>query len=780
MNYFQNLPRDLTFNGVYRSNHIISMKSILSISLLFLIVVQSNAQTFYDLSTIQTIEIVFAQSNWDALLDAEKAGDENYIMAQSVTINGVMFDSVGVKYKGNSTYNANQVKNPLHIELDTYKDHIYENYTDIKLSNVAKDPSFLREVLSYQILRQYMKAPLSNYANVYINGNLMGLYSNSESIGKKFVNKYFYSKTNTRVKCNPPEGAGPQSNDLPTLEYLGADSANYAAAYEMKSDAGWDELIDLCDTLNNHISEIEQILDVDRALWMIAFDNMLVNLDSYIGGFAQNYYLYRDDNGRFNPIVWDLNESFGQFSMTGSITLNNTTAKQQMTHLLHENDANYPLISKLLSIPIYKRMYLAHCKTILEENFDNGSYIATAQTFQTLIDADVQADPNKFYTYANFISNINSDINSGGGPQAGTTPGITNLMNARASYLLGLSDFTNTQPTISNVTVSSSTPALNETVTITATLSDENMVYVGTRDDITKAFERSLMYDDGAHNDGAANDGVYGADVEVTSGQIQYYVYAENNQAGKFSPARAEHEYYTLNATWSINGLVINEFMADNDNVIADGTGSFEDWIEIYNNSSASISLSDYYLTDDATDPGQFQLPNDTIPAFGFKLIWASDEGTRGDDHANFKLSKNGEEVGLYFDNGTDFEEIDYILYGGQNTNVSYGRAYDAAPTWVFFETPTPEASNGQVGVELVEVETLTMFPNPYQFAIHIENPSNENQVITVFNTMGQMLDQLNVEPFGTLLWEDQFANGVRIFVVESESSKQVIKAVKR
>lgn len=757
------------------------MKSIISIALLLLLVVQSNAQTFYDLSTIQTIEIVFAQSNWDALMDAEKAGDENYIMAQSVTINGVMFDSVGVKYKGNSTYNANQVKNPLHIELDTYKDHIYENYTDIKLSNVAKDPSFLREVLSYQILRQYMKAPLSNYANVYINGNLMGLYSNSESIGKKFVNKYFYSKTNTRVKCNPPAGAGPQSNDLPTLEYLGEDSANYIDAYEMKSDAGWDELIDLCDTLNNQINEIEQILDVDRALWMIAFDNMLVNLDSYIGGFAQNYYLYRDDNGRFNPIVWDLNESFGQFSMTGSIALNNTTAKQQMTHLLHENDANYPLISKLLSIPMYKRMYLAHCKTILEENFDNGSYITTAQTFQTLIDADVQADPNKFYTYANFISNLNSDVNGGGGgPGGGSTPGITNLMNARANYLLGLSDFTNTQPTISNVSVSSSTPALNETVTITAALSDENTVYLGTRDDITKAFERSLMYDDGAHNDGAANDGVYGADVVVTSGQIQYYIYAENNQAGKFSPARAEHEYHTLNATWSINGLVINEFMADNDNVIADGTGSFEDWIEIYNNSSESILLSDYYLTDDATDPGQFQLPNESISAYGFKLIWASDEGTRGDDHANFKLSKNGEEVGLYFDNGTDFEEIDYILYGGQNTNVSYGRTYDAAPTWVFFETPTPEASNGQVGVEQVEVEALKMFPNPYQFAIQIENPSNETQVITVFNTMGQMLDQVNVEPFGTLLWEDQFANGVRIFVVESESSKQVIKAVKQ
>ena len=319
-------------------------------------------------------------------MDAEKAGDENYIMADSVILNGTTFDSVGVKYKGNSTYNANQTKNPLHIELDTYKDHIYQNYTDIKLSNVANDPSFLREVLSYQILRLYMAAPLSNYANVYINGNLMGLYSNSESVSKKFVNNRFYSKDNAFIKCNPLAGAGPSSTSLPTLEYLGTNSDSYVDAYELKSDEGWDELIELSDILNNQTDSIEQILDVDKALWMLAFNNVLVNLDSYIGGFAQNYYLYRGDNGKFNPVVWDLNESFGKFSMTGSGNLNNTTSKQQLSHLLHLNDANYPLISKLLNVPMYKRMYLAHVKTMLKDNFENKSYLTTAETLHALID----------------------------------------------------------------------------------------------------------------------------------------------------------------------------------------------------------------------------------------------------------------------------------------------------------------------------------------------------------------------------------------------------------
>ena len=378
----------------------------LSIALILFLAQIGAGQNFYDIETIQKIEVNFSQSNWDQLMDNAYAADAGYIMAQSVTINGVTFDSVGVKYKGNSSYSANQVKNPWHIELDTYKDHSYDGYTDIKLANGAKDPSFIRDVLAYQILRQYMDAPLANFANLYVNDNLIGLYANTESVSKKFAKSRFGSKGNAYFDCSPPEGAGPQSNDLPNLVYLGQDSTQYYDAYGMKSDNGWQELIDLCDTLANHSDEIEKILDVDRALWMLAFDNAVVNLDSYIGAFAQNYYLYRSDYRQFIPIVWDLNESFGTFSMTGTISLNSTAAKQQMTHLLHENDADFPLIQRLLSVPRYKRMYLAHYKTILLENFDNSTYFDKGLALQGIIDEAVQADGNKFYTYNNFIDNL--------------------------------------------------------------------------------------------------------------------------------------------------------------------------------------------------------------------------------------------------------------------------------------------------------------------------------------------------------------------------------------
>ncbi len=735
----------------------------------------SNAQGFYDENTIQTIEITFAQSNWDALLDAEKAGNEDYIMAQSVTINGTVFDSVGVKYKGNSTYNANQTKNPFHIELDTYKDHIYEDYTDIKLSNVANDPSFVREVLSYKILRNYMFAPKSNYANVYVNGDLIGLYSNSEAISKKFVKSRFDSKKNTFVKCNPPAGAGPGSNDYPSLEYISSDSADYYDSYELKSDFGWDELIDLTDTLKNNLSDIEDILDVDRALWMLAFDNVLVNLDSYIGEFKQNYYLYRDDEGKFNSIVWDLNESFGRFSMTGSGNLNSTTAKSQMSHLLHENDTDYPLMQQLMSVPMYKRMYLAHVKTMLLEQFDSGNYYVEGQALQATIDAAVQADPNKFYTYANFTSNLTNDISSGGPGGGSSAPGIKNLMDARASYLLGLSDFTATQPTITNVAESSSIIELNDTFTITADITDENTVYLGYRTDEYGHFTRVLMYDDGAHNDGAAGDGKYGVDVTMTDLYMQYYIYAENNDIGKFSPVRAEHEYYTITASGpTIGDLVINEFMASNSTTQPDQNGEFDDWIELYNNGSSTIDLSNYYLSDDAADMLLWQFPvGATIAAGDYFVLWADDDLTQTGAHANFKLSSGGETLFLSDGSGT---VIDQVTYDAQTTDISYGRYPNGTGSFIeMLPTYNAENTNSTSSIVMVdEFQEVVAYPNPVTDILNIQMENGvETQTANIFDVSGKLMTS-QVFQGSTTMNLSEFAKGIYFMKVANTTLKIV------
>ena len=43
------------------------------------------------------------------------------------------------------------------------------------------------------------------------------------------------------------------------------------------------------------------------------------------------------------------------------------------------------------------------------------------------------------------------------------------------------------------------------------------------------------MFDDGQHGDGLAGDGIFGATIDVDARDIQYYIYAESNDAGIFS-----------------------------------------------------------------------------------------------------------------------------------------------------------------------------------------------------------------------------------------------------
>jgi spore coat protein CotH len=252
--------------------------------------------------------------------------------------------------------------------LDYINNQDHQGYTDVKLQNGYQDTSMIREVLSYAILEQFMDCPKANFANVYINGTLRGLYSNAESINSKFNGERYYNSKETYFKCNPIGGAGPGSTVNADLKYISMDSSAYFNGSELQTDYGWNKLVDLINVLNNDATNIESKLDVDRALWMLAFNNVLVNLDSYSGAFRQNYYLTWDLNDRFVPTVWDLNMSFAGFpGGTGSGSYTATT----LDPLSNSTSTNHPLIVKMMANPMYKRMYLAHLRTIVQEVFES-------------------------------------------------------------------------------------------------------------------------------------------------------------------------------------------------------------------------------------------------------------------------------------------------------------------------------------------------------------------------------------------------------------------------
>jgi hypothetical protein len=735
-----------------------------------------NAQNFYDLNTIQKIEISFSQIDWDYQLDTAKAGSEGYIMAQWVKINGNQYDSVGVKYKGNSSYNPTSLKNPFHISLDEYKSQSYQGYKDIKLGNGYSDPSAIREVLSYEILQNYMDCPKSNFAQLYINGNYIGLYSNTESIGKSFCSDHFYSSGNALIKCNPVVTPSPVTKS--NLKYSTADSTSYFNYYEVKSNFGWKQLVGLCDTVTNYPSSISSMLDMDRVIWMLAFNNVLINLDSYTGVFAQNYYLYKDNTGHFNPVTWDLNMSLGGFpyvgsgaSSMGSLTVTNM---QQLTPFIHSTDVYWPLIKDVMSNPMYKKMYIAHMRTITNEIFASNNYVTSANQLQVLVDGAVAADTNSDFTYSQFQNGLTTNYTFG----SYTVPGISNLMSARVTYLQSTADFTYSTPSITGIAASPALPSLNSTVTITAQVTNTSTVYLGYRYDIADKFTRILMYDDGLHNDGTAGDNVFGGSFPMLSSKVHYYIYAENTNAGMFSPERAEHEFYTLLADAqnpTAGQVVINEFLAQNLDYNINEYGEHQDWIELYNTTSGPKSLFGLYLTDNFSDKTKYAFPPNTIISpHDYLIVWA-DQGITSSSylHCNFKLGASGEQIMLSNSLGTI---LDSISFGAQTADNSMGRCPNGTGPFGTLISPSFKALNCVTGIEETSKnDFVRIFPSPANDLINIEfeNSSLQNE-ISIYNSVGQQLYSKQVSEKKAIVDISGFNNGIYLIKINDSFTKRM------
>ncbi len=152
-----------------------------------------------------------------------------------------------------------------------------------------------------------------------------------------------------------------------------------------------------------------------------------------------------------------------------------------------------------------------------------------------------------------------------------------------------------------------------------------------------------------------------------------------------------------LSASPAQGQIRINEFMASNSKVLEDPDepGEFPDWIELYNPSDSEVSLDGLYLVEgDPAESVSFAISTGlSIPAQGFLVFYADDDPSQGKLHTDFRLNKDGGQIGLYADLDAT-EPIDTRLYGPQATNTSEGRNPDGGSTWQLFSRPTPGRTN--------------------------------------------------------------------------------------
>ncbi len=524
------------------------MKNILFLAFFSLFAfITVNAQDLYDLDHIPEIRITFEESNWEELLDKMKEKGNKKRLTATVTIDGQEFKEVGARYKGNSSYNNPKSKGhkklPFNLKADykNKKQSFPGGFETIKLSNVFRDASFTREVISYEIARQYMPAPLCNFAKVYVNDEYIGLYNNTQAVDDILLENSFGTDKGSFFKCDPEysilkklEARNCPVGDKASLMYLGEDKDCYVGWYELESkdEAAWSELIELIKTLNLNPEGIEKVMNVDMVLWMHAFNNVLVNLDSYTGRLSHNYYLYKTPDGLFTPLVWDMNISLGGFNYDGlkkgALDNNELQEFSMFAHYKTKNEKR-PLITNLFANPFYRKIYVGHCKTIVEENFANGKYLELGKRIQSIIDEAVLNDPNKLYSYDDFKKNLMASVNIG----YSDIIGIEELMSARTSYLMDHPLFNGTNPVFGDTYANHS----DGDIFYSADIQDAETAWVFYRQSNASPWKKEEMHDDGTGNWRASSKGTPG---------MQYYFVGEGNRLATHSPERASHIFYTV------------------------------------------------------------------------------------------------------------------------------------------------------------------------------------------------------------------------------------------
>ena len=95
--------------------------------------------------------------------------------------------------------------------------------------------------------------------------------------------------------------------------------------------------------------------------------------------------------------------------------------------------------------------------------------------------------------------------------------------------------------------------------------------------------------------------------------------------------------------------LIINEIMQSNVETFMDDIKEFPDsWVELYNPTDETINLKDYKISIKDKEKKAWQLPDKTVPAKGYIVIFCDKEGKEDNRlHADFRL-ESGKDGNLY------------------------------------------------------------------------------------------------------------------------------------
>ncbi len=654
--------------------------------------------------------------------------------------------SVGFRLRGNTSRQSN--KKSFKVSFNTFtKGGKYYGVEKLNLNGEHNDPSIMRSKVMWDILRKWgIPAPRANHVQVYINGDYYGLYINVEHIDEEFVESRFGNKDGNLYKCTWPAN----------LNYLGSDPNLYKdwgdQAYELITntlESDYSDLATFIDIINRTseadlVCKLNELFNTYDYLKVIAADIFCGNWDGYYN--KNNFYLYHNTKtNKLEYIPYDVDNTFG------IDWFDEDWGAKNIYNWQPGGNEKRPLYNQLINNPELRKQFTHYVNILINNTFDIDVLIASIEVRKNMIAPYVQNDPyhslDYGYTYDDFLNSYNQP--TGGHVKYGLYPYLiarTISMNSQieASTMLPIIKYISHRREAGQI--------LSVKATVETEAAPAHVVVLYSVDE--GAFQETEMFE------GESGDYLTTIDNISLESEIKYQIkvtdFIDQEQILPCQP-------YTISPILGEKPLLfINEFMASNNFAVSDEYGNYSDWIEIYNGDIEAVFLGDFYLSDNLSKPDKWKMPNVSLAVGDYALFWADGDSLLGDHHADFKLSKYGEEIGIFNSEGYG---IDTLSFGQQTEDISFGRFPDGSIEWEFFNFPSPGASNiaSTVGIdEITFGDQLTVYPNPANGSMIYLNQRIDCKV---FNSSGQIvflgsnIKDINIS---------QFSRGLYVIVSES------------
>jgi PKD repeat protein len=726
-----------------------------------------------------------------------------------ISIDGVDINTVGVRFKGFSSYWASpQFKKSMKIDLNAFVDTA--NYFGIKkfnLNNGVADPSLQRDAICYELMRKAgVAAPRTSYAKLYLNNVYWGLFLIVEQVDKTFLEDNFASDKGDLYK----------NIGWTNLEYKSDNFEDYYESIALKTNeetSNGSDYVNLVKTIDRFSGQqffdsIQKQIYIDYYLKVLSIDIITKNWDSYIQ-HGRNFYLYHEPvSNLIYWIPWDYNLALdGQFGGWGNNSSNcgtnlNFTIDTVGTKVSFHLDTTGYNVQYLwwdfgdytwqegdtsLLHPVHTYIKNGIYTTTLGLSFYNGCYVEvknkvilidTAGICPTALTMSIPYFPNDtlkmVYNIDDYCCNCgwdnicNTIYNKILSPYSNSDDPIYPIDYYSEKLLLS--------KIMSNSTFKSRYFDIFKFVLDSVFVPEQILEFI----DMNAALIRDAVYADTNY---AFTTDNFEYDIDILC-QPTFNITSLKRFLGQ-RKSGLEKEYSTLNyyakpveQEINIQDIVINELTANN---VDDADSSTSDWIELYNRTNKILSLKNFALSDNPDDRYNWVFPDNTaIMPDGYVIIWADDKDKKNNLHATFKLSSNGEQLIL---SHKKYGSIDSVVFDIQPENKSFARFPNGTGPFTLME-PTFNRKNvipsDVHNPEYPDIEAgYIVYPNPADEYLTVQSFfENIEYSVQIFNLNGQLVISQTSENENIIIDLNGLANGLYIVELVNGGKKERFKLV--